>query len=393
MLATDNQQAQSPALIPETGLLNSGARLLPLLASVLTLRYDPSGESSDDHRDRLFLQVLVSLSANIVALIAVFYFLLPLSEAGREKGGPLLWVVLGITVGITLIFLRFGLRTLCVNLLLMMLSGVLLGASFILGGLMSPTMIFLLAVPVLASTLMHSRWAYFWTAITVAGWLLIADLEYMGVQMTRITHPSNVGIVQVMALLGTILVVMAVLGSYVSATNRLRKEMQLTNQRLDYLASHDSLTSIPNRRTFFEQAQRCLQRSIRSKRSFALLVIDLNDFKQINDRLGHKVGDAVLLHFAQRMSEGFRDTDFIGRLGGDEFGVLLEPVENAAGVSEVIERFRACGPSKLDVDGNSVLYDFAVGVAIYPEQGQTILDLYDAADGHMYHSKKAGLVD
>ncbi|MCB1700354.1 MAG: GGDEF domain-containing protein, partial [Halioglobus sp.] len=226
-----------------------------------------------------------------------------------------------------------------------------------------------------------------------AGWLLIADLEYMGVQMTRITHPSNVGIVQVMALLGTILVVMAVLGSYVSATNRLRKEMQLTNQRLDYLASHDSLTSIPNRRTFFEQAQRCLQRSIRSKRSFALLVIDLNDFKQINDRLGHKVGDAVLLHFAQRMSEGFRDTDFIGRLGGDEFGVLLEPVENAAGVSEVIERFRACGPSKLDVDGNSVLYDFAVGVAIYPEQGQTILDLYDAADGHMYHSKKAGLVD
>lgn len=309
----------------------SGVRPAERLSSALSVSYDPVGESSEDHRDRLFLQVLLSLTVNILALLVVFYFLLPLSESGRVSGGLLLWTVLGITVGIMAIFLKFGGRVVCVNLLLLVLSGVLFGASFILGGVMSPTMIFLLAVPV---------------------------------------------------------PVLAVLGSYVSATNRLRTVMEQKNERLDYLASYDSLTSIPNRRTFFEHAQRCLQRAARSKNSFALLVIDLNDFKQINDGLGHKVGDAVLLHFAQRLSGGFRDTDSVGRLGGDEFAVLLEPAESLAGVEDVIRRFRMSESNEMEVDGKSVQYDFAVGVAIYPDNGASILDLYEAADAAMYCSKK-----
>ena len=229
----------------------SGFRSVDRLTSALSVRHDPLGESSEEHRDRLFLQVLVSLAANILALIAVFYFLLPLSEPGRASGGILLWSVLGITVCITAIFLKFGGRTVCVNLLLLVLGGILFGASFILGGVMSPTMIFLLAVPVLAGTLMHSRWTFFWTAMTVAAWLLILVLERNGVEMSRITLDANVGIVQVISLLGTVLVIMAVLGSYVAATGRLRVVMKQKNQRLDYLASHDSLTAIPNRRTFF----------------------------------------------------------------------------------------------------------------------------------------------
>jgi diguanylate cyclase (GGDEF)-like protein len=249
-------------------------------------------------------------------------------------------------------------------------------------------MIFLLALPVLAATLMNSRWAFFWTAITIAAWLLILVLEQSGVEMTRVTRVENLGIVQVISLLGTVLVIMAVLGSYVSANARLRIEMEEKNERLDYLASHDPLTSIPNRRTFFEQAHQCLQRSKRSKNPFALVVIDLNDFKQVNDRLGHKVGDAVLLHLARRLSSGFRDTDFIGRLGGDEFGVLLEPVENAGGVDEVMRRFNAVGAGELEVDGDPVSYQFAAGAAMYPRDGASVLQLYEAADTAMYHSKK-----
>ena len=386
-MATDKQGARPLHAVQDLGLLYSGVRPADRLGSALSASYDPVGESSEDHRDRLFLQVLLSLALNILALIAVFYFLLPLSESGRERGGLLLWVVLGITAAITALFLRFGRRILCVNLLLLMLGGVLFGASFILGGVMSPTMIFMLAIPVLAATLMNSRWAFFWVAMTIGAWLLILVLEYSGVEMTRVTQVANVGIVQIIALLGTVLVVMAVLGSYVSATNRLRTAMEQKNERLDYLASHDSLTSIPNRRTFFEHAKQCLQRSTRSNNRFALLVIDLNDFKQINDRLGHKTGDAVLLQFARRLGAGFRETDFIGRLGGDEFGVLLEPVDNAGSVRKLIERFRADGPSSLEVDGIPVQYDFAVGTAVYPENGNTILALYEAADAAMYQSK------
>lgn len=374
--------------MPEMCLHCSGTRPVGRLTALLSVGHDPVDESSEDHRDRLFLQVLLGLALNILLILGVFYFLLPLSEAGRERGELLLWSVFGIAVGITGLFLKFGRRTLCVNLLLIMLSSVLIGASFTLGGVMSPTMIFLLAVPVLAGTLMRSRWAFVWTATTVAAWLLVTVLEYGGMAMTRVTLPANVGIVQVISLLGTVLVVMAVLGSYVASTNRLRTAMQRNNERLVYLARHDPLTAIPNRRTFFEHAQHCLQRSARSKRSFALLVIDLNDFKRINDRLGHRVGDTVLLHFAQRMREQFRDTDFIGRLGGDEFGVLLEPVDNVDNVDEVIARFRASAMNWFEVDGHCVRYEFAVGSALYPVNGGSVMELYEAADTAMYQSKK-----
>jgi len=179
-----------------------------------------------------------------------------------------------------------------------------------------------------------------------------------------------------------------VLGSYVSASARLRVAMEEKNERLDYLASHDPLTSIPNRRTFFEQAQRCLQRSKRSKNPFALLVIDLNNFKQINDQLGHKAGDAVLLHLGHRLRAGFRDTDFTGRLGGDEFGVLLEPADTDHGVGEVMQRFNAIGAGEFAVDGHPVSYRFAAGTALYPRDGASVLQLYEAADAAMYRSKK-----
>ena len=146
---------------------------------------------------------------------------------------------------------------------------------------------------------------------------------------------ANVESIHVLALLGTAFMIMSMLGSYVASNGRLRQAMELKNERLDYLASHDPLTSIPNRRALFERAQECLLRGHRSGKPFALLVIDLNDFKQINDTLGHSAGDAVLQHFANRLKEGFRETDFVARLGGDEFGVVLEPVETYSSVQLV----------------------------------------------------------
>lgn len=359
------------------------------LQNILPFGYDPAAETGEDHKNRLFLQILLGLAVNIVALIGVFYFLIPLSDEGRVTGGVLLWGGLAITAAITALFLKFGSRVFCVNLLLLTFTGLLLGSSFILGGVMSPTMIFLLVIPVLARTLLNSGWAFCWTAATVAAWLLIFILESKGVEMARITRESNVAVVQLVSLLGTVLVAMAVLGSYVAATGRLREEMEKKTVRLDYLARYDSLTSVPNRRAFFEHAEKCLQRSSRSGKPFALLVMDLNDFKQINDRLGHKVGDAVLQHFAQRLNRGFRGTDFIGRLGGDEFGVVLEPVENRASVDIVVQRFLDATENTVTVGDAEVCYTCAIGISLYREQGDSIVDLYEAADEAMYRSKRA----
>jgi diguanylate cyclase (GGDEF)-like protein len=358
------------------------------LRAVFRLSFKDLNESEEEHRDRLFLQILLGLLLNILALLVVFYFFLPLSEAGREAGERLLWGVLGVTIGITGVFLKFSQRIFCVNMLLLGLGGILLSGSFFLGGLMSPTMIFLIAVPVLAVTLIGANWGYFWTAATICGWLFVLFLDASGVEFIRITRSSNVGLVQILSLLGTALVIGAVMRSYINANARLRRVMQEKTDRLDYLASHDSLTGIPNRRAFFEHAQDCLKRSGRSGNPFALVVIDLNNFKAINDQMGHQAGDAVLCQFASKLQQGFRETDFVGRLGGDEFGVLLEPVENAASVDQVIERFKASDMGQVDLDGKSLSYDCAVGVALYPERGSEILELYEAADKAMYGSKR-----
>lgn len=385
-MVTEHTDTPKPDMVHSTGFYYALQRPSERLQSVLPSAYNPAGESAEDHRDRLFLQILLSLLVNILALIGIFYFLLPLSEQGRDTGGMLLWAVFGVTVCITGVFLKLGARVICANLLLATLGAVLFGASFVLGGVMSPTMIFLVAIPVLAATLMHSRWAFFWTALTVAAWLGILVLENNGVEMSRVTRDANVGTVQVISLLGTVLVVMAVLGSYVAANGRLRNAMVEKTMRLDYLASTDPLTSIANRRAFFEHAQQCLQRATRTGKPFSLVVIDLNDFKQINDNLGHKVGDAVLQHFAQHLSTAFRDTDFVGRLGGDEFGVVLEHMDNTESVSLALQRFQASS-AELEVDGHTVRYGCAIGTSTYPEHGDNIVDLYEAADTAMYQSK------
>ncbi len=303
--------------------------------SALSLRYDPTLSSKEDHRDRLFLQLLPGLSANLVVLIVNFYFLIPLTDQGRTVGGVLLWTSLLALISITAIFLKFGARIYCVNLLLSCLCVVLTGGCFVLNGVMSPTMVFLMILPVLAATVTDSRWAVVWTVIIVACWGFILVMQNSGVEMNRVVHMANVESIHVLALLGTAFMIMSMLGSYVASNGRLRQAMELKNERLDYLASHDPLTSIPNRRALFERAQECLLRGHRSGKPFALLVIDLNDFKQINDTLGHSAGDAVLQHFANRLKEGFRETDFVARLGGDEFGVVLEPVETYSSVQLV----------------------------------------------------------
>jgi len=358
------------------------------LRQILRFGFTTLNESGDEHRDRLFLQILLGLLLNSCAMLAVFYLLLPLSEAGRVAGGRLLWGITVVTLGISVLFLKTGQRVFCANLLLMCLSVILLSSSFFLGGLLSPTMIFMVVIPVLAVTLIGSNWTYFWTLITIGGWLFALFLDSTGVEFVRITQSANVGMVQILALLGTALAIAAVMQSYVDANSRLRREMQDKADRLDHLARHDSLTGIPNRRAFFERAQECLKRSARNGSSFALVVIDMNNFKSINDQLGHQVGDAVLCQVASSLKQGFRETDFVGRLGGDEFGVLLEPVEDAASVEQVIERFKSRDIGHLKLDGKIISYDFAIGAALYPQRGTEILDLFEAADSAMYGSKR-----
>jgi len=173
----------------------------------------------------------------------------------------------------------------------------------------------------------------------------------------------------------------------------LEKEIFNRNKLEDknkFLADHDMLTSLPNRRRLFLEIERAASRSDREKNEFALLFIDLDGFKSVNDTLGHKVGDAVLIQIANRFSELVRKTDTVARFGGDEFVILLTDISDSqfliGRITEVLEIAR----KPIIIENEEIGLSVSVGVCLYPNQIDDADKLVDYADIAMYKSKELG---
>jgi diguanylate cyclase (GGDEF)-like protein len=171
--------------------------------------------------------------------------------------------------------------------------------------------------------------------------------------------------------------------------------MLLENARLlDQLrqqALHDSLTGLPNRALFRDRLAQALQRRVRIPTDrCAVLFLDLDDFKDVNDGLGHAVGDALLRVVAERLRSTLRGADTAARLGGDEFAVLIEDAAGADEVVAVADRIVAAIASPTSVGGQDVNVRVSVGVAVSPEGGESVDELLTNADAAMYVAKAAG---
>jgi diguanylate cyclase (GGDEF)-like protein len=162
-------------------------------------------------------------------------------------------------------------------------------------------------------------------------------------------------------------------------------ELGQANVRLRSLALKDTLTGALNRRAFSAIARQTLARAARHGRRLALLYCDLDGFKQVNDQLGHAVGDAVLVTFCQRVTAELRRGDCLARLGGDEFVILLE-TDGEAGGREAAERIQRACAEPLELDGHVVPMRVSIGIAEYPAHG-TVEALIRAADQSMYVAK------
>jgi diguanylate cyclase (GGDEF)-like protein/PAS domain S-box-containing protein len=169
-------------------------------------------------------------------------------------------------------------------------------------------------------------------------------------------------------------------------------ELRARQAELEYLALHDPLTGLYNRRAFDQELARAIARADRRRRLLALVLIDLDDFKPINDAYGHDVGDAVLSAFAERLRQGLRRADFIGRLGGDEFVLLLEDLRDLDDLEKLLGQLAALLSRPYHPRaGLETPLDVSMGVALFPfdaEPGQPQL-LLRRADQALYRAKAA----
>ncbi|MBY0341047.1 MAG: diguanylate cyclase [Rhodocyclaceae bacterium] len=158
-------------------------------------------------------------------------------------------------------------------------------------------------------------------------------------------------------------------------------------QRMEYFAHHDMLTGLANSRLLHARLEHSIQLAQRVKRQFAVLFIDLDNFKAVNDRFGHARGDELLREAAQRIAQSLRAGDTLARLGGDEFVVLLEDVGSAAEAQRVIDGVQQQFPCTVASDDCSVDVGASIGISFYPQDGTTAATLLGKADHAMYATK------
>ena len=160
--------------------------------------------------------------------------------------------------------------------------------------------------------------------------------------------------------------------------------------QLRYLADHDALTGLPNRVLFEDRLTHALADARRNKTQCALIFVDLDQFKVINDTYGHAIGDGVLREVAARLGASMRDSDTLGRLGGDAFVFLLADIDGEQGALHMAEKARKALAEDIVLDGRAIPLSGSMGIAIYPQHGMTLSDLLNSADTAMYEAKANG---
>lgn len=164
-----------------------------------------------------------------------------------------------------------------------------------------------------------------------------------------------------------------------------RKQM---HTRLAYMAQYDQLTGLPNRALFLDRLRNALTRARREHSRFAVLYLDMDEFKQVNDNFGHIMGDRVLQMVAQRLTHCMRDSDTVGRLGGDEFIILLEHIHHPGDAVMIKEKVLAALGKPYEIGETTLHLNPSVGIAVYPDNGKEDSELISHADHAMYQAKK-----
>lgn len=240
----------------------------------------------------------------------------------------------------------------------------------------SAAFVWLYMIPLLAYLLLGKRRAFLLTApFMFAGLLLYFADNHLDLDTRGLIDIGNA------ALCGVLILV------FVHIYDGLRMQ---AHEELERLAQTDSLTGVASRGSFQHALQRSIQEAERSNGHLVLALLDVDHFKQVNDQWGHEAGDMALQHICQILQQRLRVTDFLGRLGGEEFGLLLSHTDNT-GADPLVDKLRKqIAEQPLEYDGEQITLSATFGLAAWPRDGRSAAELYRAADRRLYSGKQRG---
>lgn len=257
--------------------------------------------------------------------------------------------------------------------------------------LKSPSLGLFYVIPVLAVFFLGKKSGWLWTFLTVIcffGFLILQKLDFPFLDF----YDSRFVVETVLAshVLGMV-GISGMVFSYENANRKLRESRDFESRRYHFLANHDELTGLANRRKFEDQIAQAISALgiLNKKEKLALMYLDLDGFKPINDRYGHNAGDLILKTVAERIQQILQNhPGFAARHGGDEFLILLERIESNEQLLEFLEYLLYCIHKPVQFEGHSLSVSASVGVAIFPKHAQDVWSLIKLADAAMYQAKE-----
>lgn len=340
-------------------------------------------------------RILVMTSAFWLLIIALSTIVIPftidLTPEGRIAA-DLLLATTGTGVLLSMFLLRFfGSRMIALNILLIIFFGAFATACLFFGGTASPTYHLLIMVPAMAGLAGSVGLSIAWGLMVVAFWLGVLMIERTGFQFLQITAPANQSMAMMNSIAAMGIAIVSVIIIYAEMNKALREDLLNSNEELLHLSTHDQLTRLPNRRFYNERIGLALKRAADQESLTALIFLDLNNFKNINDTYGHGAGDKLLSTVAQRILVCLRETDLVARLGGDEFAVLLEDVKSTEEVTRISHKLSQAIEQPVSVRQHLLTFSASIGVAMFPVDGRQQQELEEKADKAMYFAKKRGI--
>ena len=357
-----------------------------------------TGQSSSTPLDEEFYRRRILALASLFWLLTIIglTFIMPLflqMSAEGQRAANILLLTTGAGVLVSMLVLRFlGNRILALQLLLLLCTGEFAWACTFFGGTSSPTYALLIVVPAMAAIAGSVRASAFWSILVLMTWITLLVLERLGIQFEQIIRPQNYNISITMSYCAMGVAMVSVLSVYAEMNKHLRHRLQRSNAELAHLSSHDDLTALYNRRHFDQWLATAMQRARDQDQCIGLLVLDLNDFKDINDSCGHGTGDLVLATIGERVRAALRATDMAARMGGDEFAVVVENVTSLEQVTSIADKLATAISEPVIVRRETLRVSASFGVALYPNHATAQQRLVELADQAMYQAKTAGSI-